>query len=127
MKWAKTGTSKYRNVKTVVNGITFDGKAEAERYTELMLMLGGGEIKDLKLQPTFTLCEAYTTPDGEKIKSTKYIADFSYLRKTAPDANGDTYWVPVVEDVKGVETDAFKLKERWMLEKYGIRIVKVKK
>lgn len=118
--------SKYKNVKTTVNGITFDSKVEAERYSQLMLLLNAGVIKDLKLQPTFTLCEAYITPDGEKIQATKYKADFSYQRKTAPDANGNTYWIPVVEDVKGFETDVFKLKERWMLEKYGIRIVKVK-
>lgn len=30
--------SKYNNVKTVVDGITFDSKAEARRYQELKFM-----------------------------------------------------------------------------------------
>ena len=40
--------SKYRAVKTEVDGITFDSKREAARYMELMLMQRAGEIKRLE-------------------------------------------------------------------------------
>ena len=54
--------NKYGNKKAVRNGITFDSQKEAARYDQLMLRLCAGEIRDLKLQPEFTLQEAFTTP-----------------------------------------------------------------
>src|SRR5690606_369436 len=47
--------SKYRNVRTTVDGITFDSKREAERYGELKTMEAAGVISDLELQPRFPL------------------------------------------------------------------------
>ena len=41
-----------------------------------------------------------------------YIADFVYTE------NGAT----VVEDTKGVKTDAYKIKKKLLLERYGIKI-----
>ena len=49
--------NKYGNKKAVRNGITFDSQKEAARYDQLMLRLCAGEIRDLKLQPEFTLQE----------------------------------------------------------------------
>mgnify|MGYP003141561719 CR=1 FL=1 len=60
--------NKYRNVKTSVNGITFDSKKEAGRYTELLLLKGQGAIKDLELQPSFDLIV-----NDKKIAHTKQI------------------------------------------------------
>lgn len=114
--------AKYHNQKTVVNGISFDSRKEAERYAVLRLMLRAGRIRDLRLQPEFTLVEAYTTPEGEKVKAMKYRADFSYERPTAPDANGNVYWLREVEDVKGVKTKEYLLKRKLMLDKYGISV-----
>ena len=36
--------SKYRNVKTVVDNLTFDSQKEANRYVELKLLQAAGEI-----------------------------------------------------------------------------------
>lgn len=69
--------NKYGNKKAVRNGITFDSQKEAARYDQLMLRLCAGEIRDLKLQPEFTLQEAFTTPLGERVRAIKYRADFS--------------------------------------------------
>ena len=118
-------TNKYHNVKTMANGITFDSKKEANRFVELSWLLKAGEIRNLKLQPEFTLAEAYTTPEGERVKRVVYRADFSYERSTDPDAFGSVYWIPVVEDVKGVRTDTYNLKKRLMREKYGIAIQEI--
>lgn len=70
--------SKYRNVKTVVNGICFDSKKEANRYLALLDAVKAGVIYDLRLQEEFTLQEAYTTPEGERIRAIRYRADFTY-------------------------------------------------
>lgn len=130
---------KYNNTPTDRNGaegkkIRFASKSEAARYDELMLMLHAGTIRDLKLQPEFTLQEAYTTPEGRRVRAIRYVADFSYeknayvigsenLEKVMPDG-----WVRVVEDVKGgkaTQTRVFKLKEKLLLERFGITIQKI--
>lgn len=116
--------NKYRNRKTVRNGISFDSQKEADRYDELMLMQCSGAIKDLKLQPEFTLQEAFKTPLGEHVRAVRYRADFSYQRATEPDCTGIVYWIPVVEDVKGFRTKEYELKKKLMLGR-GIRVVEV--
>lgn len=105
----------------------FDSKKEAQRYDELMLLLRAGKIRDLKLQPQFTLQEAYIAPDGEKNGAVRYKADFSYERPTEPDANGQVYWVPVVEDVKSraTRTRDYIMKKKLMLERFGISVQEV--
>jgi hypothetical protein len=47
--------NKYRNIKTIVDGITFASKKEAKRYSELKLLERAGMITDLELQPAFNL------------------------------------------------------------------------
>ena len=109
------------------NGETykFRSKAEARRFQELHALLMAGEIRELKLQPHFTLCEPYMRPTGEKVKREEYVADFSYERRTKPDCNGRIYWVREVEDVKGVRTSIYLRKKNQMLDLYGIAIKEV--
>lgn len=101
---------KYGNRKTIVNGIKFDSKAEAERYRELRLLEKAGEIKDLILQPEFLLQDKFRY-NGKTERAVKYIADFKYF-----DIAKGVY---VVEDVKGVETEAFRIKRKLFLKQYG--------
>lgn len=101
--------NKYNNIKTVVDGIKFDSKGEASRYTELKLLQRAGEINDLQLQVPFVLYSK--NQHGGKVK---YIADFTYF-----DRNG----IYVVEDFKGVRTAEYKLKRRLMAEIHGIKIL----
>ena len=82
-----------------------------------------GEIHDLKRQVRFTLIPAIREepvqgPRGG-VKPGKilerpvcYVADFTYYRR------GQL----VVEDAKGVRTDAYKIKRKLMLYVHGIRI-----
>ena len=115
--------------------ITFKSQKEAARYDELMLLLKAGKIRDLRLQPQYTLQEAYTTPEGEHIYALKYVADFSYeervMRKYQQDG-GYSYeyveeWELVVEDVKSrpTRTQIYITKKKLMREKYGITIREV--
>lgn len=109
--------NKYRNIKTIVNGIKFDSKAEAERYIVLRTAQNNGEITDLKLQPQFQLQPKYINNKGKTIRAITYKADFSYyIRGTL-----------IVEDVKGMETKEFKLKKKMLEYKYpdiDFRLVK---
>ena len=94
--------AKYHNTKTEVDGIVFDSRMEARRYVQLKEMLEAGDIYDLRLQPEFELIPAYTR-NGKRIRKTVYRADFSYIKRGGG---------AVIEDVKGVETEAFKLKRK---------------
>lgn len=116
--------SKYHNEPTTVRGIRFDSKKEANRYEELMVLVRAGRIRKLKLQQDFILQEGYTTPDGERVRPIKYVADFTYERKVS-DGSGGVHWVFEVEDAKGVRTDKYKLKKKLMLERFGITIREV--
>lgn len=114
---AKLKKSKYGNVKSEFNGIKFDSKKEMQRYLELKGMLDAGLIKDLKLQPHFTLQEAFKTPEGETIQKIGYIADFSYIE--------DGKYI--IEDVKSkvtAENTTYKLKKKLMADK-GFYITEV--
>ena len=94
----------------------FDSKKEAARFDELMLMLQAGAISDLRLQPQFTLQEAYTTPQGERIRAVRYNADFSYWRE------GEY----VIEDVKSpaTKTKVYAIKKKLMAD-HGYTITEV--
>ncbi len=89
--------NKYRNIKTTVDGITFDSKREAARYSELKMLSQSGHITNLRLQPDFPLMV-----NGKKIG--KYVADFSYLQ------NG----VRIIEDVKSkaTMTPVYRMKKK---------------
>ena len=112
--------------------IKFDSKKEASRYDELMLMLIAGKIRNLKLQPEFTLQESFTTADGERVQAVRYRADFSYEKKVRnryEDYDGYEYvdeWETVIEDVKtpGTKTALYLQKRKLCLDK-GIRITEV--
>lgn len=102
---------KYKSKQTIVDGIKFQSKLEAERYQQLKFLLRADEIADLKLQPEFQIFEGYIDPlTGEKHKSRYYIGDFQYVDVR----NHQT----IVEDTKGIETDVFKLKWELVQEKY---------
>jgi len=107
--------------------VDFDSKKEARRYDELMAMLRAGQIRDLKLQPQFTIQEAYTTPEGQRVRAIRYQADFSYERATEPDCNGEIHWLRVVEDVKSraTKTRVYEIKKKLLREKLGIEIREV--
>lgn len=101
--------NKYKNKKTVIDGITFDSKREANRYTELKLMEQAGLIKDLVLQPKFLLQDKFKYR-GRTYRKIEYLADFSYFS-----VEDD---ILIVEDVKGVKTDVFRLKEKLLIYKF---------
>ncbi|EGT4056865.1 DUF1064 domain-containing protein [Clostridioides difficile] len=101
--------SKYNAKKTVVDGIEFDSIREADRYCELKLLEKAKEIRNLELQPRFLLQDKFKDKQGNTHKKIEYVADFMYIDKC-----GKT----IVEDVKGVLTDVYKLKKKLFLKIY---------
>lgn len=130
MAWSRA-RAKYGNKKAVIDGITFDSKKEAQRYTELKLLEKAGKITSLCRQIEFELIPAqremtdqiYTKgPNKGRFKLGKllerkcsYIADFVYW---------DGFEM-VVEDTKGMRTKEYIIKRKLMLYEYGIRIKEV--
>ena len=105
---------KYKSKKTTVNGKVFDSRKEAHRYEELLLLQRRGEIAQLKCQVPFELLPRQTDESGKILyRSCKYIADFTYY-----DKNGNY----IVEDVKGMKTDVYKLKKKMMYYFHKIEI-----
>jgi len=101
--------SKYHAHPTVVDGIRFDSKAEAAKYSELLLLQGAGQIRNLEVHPVYELIPAFCH-NGKRERRTTYEADFRY--------HDEVLGVQVVLDVKGVETAVFKLKRKLLLWRY---------
>lgn len=108
--------NKYKNRKTKVDGIEFDSLKEARRYQELKLLVRGGVIKDLELQPKFELIPTIRT-ETETLRKVSYIADFKYIDLESGKV--------IVEDVKskGTITQVYKLKKRLFIQKYGEKCI----
>lgn len=106
-------SSKYRNVRTRVDGISFHSKREAARYLELKMLLKAKKIKNLRLQVRFPLMVNET-------KVGHYIADFTYNHAECYPRWG----AYVIEDVKGVKTAVYSLKKK-ILAANGISISEV--
>lgn len=106
-----SGRSKYHAKKTVVDGITFDSKREADRYLVLKGMEADGLIEDLRRQVRYELVPAFDV-DGRHYRPVSYVADFVYVEDGKE----------TVEDVKGMRTDVYKLKNKLFAYRYGMSI-----
>lgn len=104
MKPAKA-PNKYHNEPTTVDGIRFDSKKEARYYEQLKIRKAVGEVSYWLMQVPLRL------PGGSR-----YVVDFLvfFTDLTEP---------PQYIDVKGRETQVFRLKKREVEHHYPIRIV----
>lgn len=91
-----------------MDGITFDSKREADRYLVLKGMEEDGLIEDLRRQVRYELVPAFDV-DGRHYRPVYYVADFVYVEDGKE----------VVEDVKGMITDVYKLKSKLFARRYG--------
>lgn len=111
---------KYNAQSITIDGIKFASKREGARYSDLKLLQRAGEISDLELQPEFPLI---INDKPVKIRSTgfpngrrcKYSADFRYIDTRTGRS--------VVEDTKGMDTTASRLRRAVVECIYGIEIV----
>jgi hypothetical protein len=100
------GVAKYRNRRTIYEGIAFDSKKEAARWEQLLLLQRAGEIQDLVRQIRYEL-----VVNGIKVAT--YVADFRYRDRGRE----------IVEDCKGMVTREYKLKKLLMLAVHKITIL----
>lgn len=100
MRW-----NKYNAKITIVDGIKFRSKLEANRYKTLKILERTKIIKDLKLQVPFSFLI-----DGKKIF--RYYADFAYNMEGKD----------VIEDAKGCKTTTYKLKKKLIEAQFKISI-----
>lgn len=105
------GRSKYHAKRTSVDGIVFDSKREADRYLVLKSMEEDGTIEDLRRQVRYELVPAFDV-DGKHYRPVFYVADFVYVEDGKE----------VVEDVKGMRTDTYRLKSKLFARRYGMSI-----
>lgn len=88
----------------------FPSMAERERFARLRFLERAGEITQLRLQPAFPI-----VVNAKKVMT--YKADFEYQTREGK---------RVIEDVKGIETDVFKLKRKLVEAFYGLTLTIVK-
>lgn len=114
----KASASKYKNKKTVIDGIEFDSRREAKRYAELRLMERQGIISNLQRQVRYEVCPKYKGKRTTE-RAAYYVADFVYTFRQTGEL--------VVEDVKSpiTRTPVYILKRKLMAHLYGIEIVEV--
>lgn len=105
--------NKYHNRKTK----GFDSAKEWRRNQELEALQRAGEISELNRQVPFVLMPSYTIADEttrqgfRTVREIRYIADFTYRLK-----NGTR----IIEDVKGMQTDVFKIKRKLLERKIAL-------
>ena len=121
--------SKYRNEKTVIDGITFDSLKEGRYYHHLKGLVEEGKISNLRLQVPYTIADPVCVDVEKRLKTKtkivqyqvwrglKYVADFVYTDNSTGKE--------VVVDVKGFRTKEYMKKKRLMHLVKGIDIVEV--
>ena len=110
---------KYNNQPTEVDGIRFDSKAEAKRWQDLKLLERAGLITDIRRQQKLELAPSVRIPGESRARPPlRYICDFAYQ-----DLRTNTL---VWEDVKGIQTPAFRIKQHLAKSIHGIDVRVVK-
>ena len=108
--------SKYHNRKTK----GFDSAKEWRRNQELETLQRAGEISELNRQVPFVLMPSYTIADEttrqgfRTVREIRYIADFTYRLKDG---------TRIIEDVKGMQTDVFKIKRKLLERKIALGVI----
>lgn len=114
-----TSKNKYNNRKVRCWGETFDSMLECERYKYLKALEQQKVISNLQRQVKYILLPSQKDSKTQKTieREITYLADFVYEKGSQT----------IVEDVKGMKTDVYKIKRKLMLYFHGIRIKEVTK
>ena len=119
--------SKYRNRKVTIDGITFHSAHEGRCYSRLKLREKAGEVRALRLQPSYDLIV-------NGVLVCRYVADFEYEERFVPHrerikgvrASGPdevnvpvASWRLVTEDAKGARTKDYVIKAKLFAVLYG--------
>ncbi|MEK4883452.1 DUF1064 domain-containing protein [Bacillus sp. FSL W8-0223] len=103
-----SSATKYKSKKVEIDGHVFDSKIEARYYEQLKWLQEHNQILFFRLQPRYLLQEAFKK-NGRTFRKIEYVADFEVHHLDGS--------IEVV-DVKGYETEAFRLKRKLFEKKY---------
>lgn len=110
--------NKYNAKKVEIDGIVFDSRAEGRFYEHLLDLMHEGVVESFEMQKPYTLLDKFPHPKtGKTIRAIKYVPDFEVIYTDGR--------VEVV-DVKGMQTDIFKMKCKLFMFRYQIPLVLVK-
>ena len=113
----KKKKNKYSAKKTAVKGIgTFDSKAEAE-YFFIARTYAMAHGLEMRMQEKFELMPKFKL-NGKTYRAITYKPDFTFYK-------GDELVKTV--DVKGVQTEVFKMKAKLFCQKYQAPLILAKK
>ena len=105
---------KYHNIPVTLDGIKFASQAESRRYGELVLREMAGEIHSLRVHPSYLLQTGFKR-DGKTYQPITYVADFEYVEEGKV----------IVEDVKGVVTPTFRIKEKLFVRMFPEKVFRI--
>ena len=124
--------NKYLNLKTEVDGKTFDSRKEAKYYMVLKQREKDGEIKDLRLQVPYEIIPAVYREETVQLKTKEktltrcisraayYVADFVYVDV----ATGKEVVIDVKSEITRKNAE-YRLKKKMMLAFNNIEIQEV--
>jgi hypothetical protein len=105
--------SKYGNTPTTnAKGQRFDSRKEADYAAVLEARQALGDITNLRRQVAFPLLCPF---EDRSVMVSFYVADFCYLE----------HGVRHVVDVKGLRTQMYRLKKKWLRLQDGIEVEEV--
>lgn len=109
-KYKRKRKRKYNNVKIVVDGITYDSKAEYKCINDLKLKEREGYISNLQIKPKYILLESFKDNQGNTIRQIAYTPEAYYIQ------NGQE----IVLEVKSepTKTDAYTIRKKLFLKRY---------
>lgn len=97
-------SGRYKSKECTINGIKFDSLMEARYYVYLLEQKNYGFVKAFHMQVPFTLMKKYRNAyTGKVVRPIEYYADFVVEK-----SDGTLEAI----DVKGVETEVFKIKQK---------------
>lgn len=116
--FGKKKTGKVNHETVTINGIKFDSRAEADRYTVLRVMEKTGKITGLECHPRWEIIPKQEVKGHRNFQAAHYTADFKYYK------DGEL----IVEDVKSEYTrqaEDYKLRRKMLHYVYGIYVTEV--
>lgn len=96
------------------DGIVFHSQREMNVYLQFASLLRAGTILELERQVPFVIHA--TDTQGRKIPICKWIADFMITEQGGRKS---------IYDAKGMRTEIYKLKKKFVEVEYGFRILEV--
>lgn len=106
----EAGKSKFHAYKATIDGIQFDSLNESRYYVFIKQIRDNkqetehGKLLSFEMQKPYTIVPAYVK-NGHRIRKMEYLADFVLHYEDGTER---------VIDVKGVETEVFKLKKKFV-------------